>query len=233
MRFAPVTVLAGCAAASAGGLVFLQAHLPRGSGPPAPPSAAQADEVGLPASFLGDASAGTQGSAAHSVVVGLTLGLLVGLAGAVAPASAKLEGDAYKEICENPETASVFKGCRAGALSKATKKIRDKTYTDTPVGRPDWESATGQGVYAKFKFDLASPIARNYVRAEADGKYPKQDILAADVMTQELKDYRVKLYKQGRVKNYDWNDDSRFSQGSPYFDTYVNPWPPKNTAAYP
>mmetsp|Transcript_39077 Transcript_39077/g.63151 ORF Transcript_39077/g.63151 Transcript_39077/m.63151 type:complete len:200 (+) Transcript_39077:79-678(+) len=125
-------LVSACAAAAAGGLVFVQPSLPKGSFSPAQASRSLQEQ----ATFAGiEDAAAYEGNDAFGVskglLLGLALGLVMGLATAVAPVRA---AEAAKPV-EAPTSCDVRKGCTR-EQQLAWGKMMAQKYNNYEKGTP-------------------------------------------------------------------------------------------------
>lgn len=161
-----MAVLSVGAALTAGGLLFAQ---PVSSGPRTrvvPPAAGfQAAGISLDAPAVPSSA---DSSSVHSLLLGVTLGLVVAFAGVGLPGAAQAAGAAaVPEDFDYRKTPDVKKA-RAWAAAKAKKwanrqftPVQDKKYSET---------STGAGRYKLYGLDFFSPIAS--IPSSTNGTYP-------------------------------------------------------------
>jgi len=213
---ATAAVVASCA----GGLLFVPGSLPHDHdrvGSPSQAGAAQAGSMNLPSPEESDFF-----SSARYLFIGLTLGLLVNLAGA-APARAvaasqysvpdSLPDSAWKNWpkdvplqCNWPKDCTILQA-KAWGKAKATLWQLERL--------PGWDdkyskSSTGAGVYRKYKMDLAWPSRGGLINNRADGTY---DLPPDD----DPKRYRPETLPKGPLakRPYNYRDDG-FDDFAPY-----------------
>jgi len=217
-------------ASCAGGLLFVPSGVPQDHELEVTrhdPSQARPAEAGLLKVLSSDQS--TFFNSARNLFFGLTLGLLVSLAGA-APAKAvnanqysvpdRLPDSAWKKwpkdvplVCNWPKDCTLLQ-------AKAWGKAKSELWQLERL--PGWDdkyslSSTGVGTYRKYKMDLAWPardsaLGKTLIQDRADGLY---DIPEIALNVDAKKDYPGNLPARQGDQAYDYRSDG-FDDFGPY-----------------